>query len=663
MRCRTIIYLSLVFLLCFCRVNAQTNIAGILQKITSAPDDTNKINLYKEAIAYYKRVDMDSAYTLAQDGLKLAEKLSAKGAQAFMLLQKGGLDREQGRLGLASINLTDALDIYTQLNERRFAALATNELGVVNGIRGNYTAATEMFLKALKIFESLADTQGLGQTYIKLGVINEKMNNLDKAMSVYRNALSLSKAKHDSVNVAYIYNNMGIVEGKAENNEATFRYFDSALSLCVSPKFNNVKISILLNSGIAYARAGDEQRALEQFRLGLAMARKNNMPFDIPNLLLNIALLDKVVQQEQKVPLLQEALFKAKELGDESLQVNIYQTLAEVMAESGDYKQAFYYQDTSDQMEKSLYSMQKNTEIANLQALHELDRSKSKVFELEQLNAQRVRERTAVIIISIVLLTLLFYVTYTYRKTRMLNERLAAHREELAAANSVKDKIFSIIGHDLRAPVSTLLGMLNILVHENEKMTNEERKEIYTSLQEQGNVSLDTLNKLLLWGSRQIKGISLQVEQFDLKDVVESNIKLLAENAAAKRIAIVNLITEKALVHADISQIDFVIRNLLFNALKYTRDGGEIELGPCPYTGGDEACFYVKDNGIGMSAETLTSIFELKGNSRPGTNNERGTGLGLLLCKGFLEQNGGKIWVESEEGKGSKFYFTLKTKQ
>ena len=652
------LFLLILSLISMPKLHAQTHEAALLQKIAKTPDDTAKFALYKDAITYYKRVNMDTAYKLAEEGLQLAEKLSVKKQQAFMLLQKGGLDREQGRMGLAAINVKAALDIYSQLNEERFTALATNELGVIYGIRGDFAAATELFLKSLKIFENLRDTQGLGQTYIKLGTVNDKMNNMDKAVMYYQKALSYSKK--DSINLAYLYINMGIAEAKAQNNESAFRYFDSAMMLCVSEKFNNIKISLLLNSGITYAKSGMQQKAHDQFVKGLALAKEGNMPFDVPNLLLNMALLDKVISSGERIPMLKTALALAKDLGDKSLEGTIYQTLADVSAELGDFKIAYSYLDTGDRIEQDLMSVEKNTEIANLQALYELDKSKNKVHELELLNTKRTRERTGVIIISFVLLVMLFSVTYTYRKSKVLNAQLAASKEELSAANTVKDKIFSIIGHDLRAPVSTLIGMLNVLKQDDDNLSKEDRKQIYNSLSEQGGASLDTLNKLLLWGTRQIKGINLQMENFDANSTVADNVKLLMENAVAKKISITNKVLQPTLIYADQSHLDFAVRNLLFNAIKYTNNGGAVEIGTTTWDNQGEVCFYVKDNGVGMNHEVMNGVFELKGNNRLGTNNEKGTGLGLVLCRGFLEQNGGNIWVESKEGVGTTFYFTTK---
>lgn len=657
----------LIFSLCFLVVmvwrydaNAQTPINDVMTKLTTAANDTNKINLYKEAITYYKRKKLDTALEIVDDGIKLAKKISSPAAEAYMFLQKGYICRELGRLSEAKSVLDSALAISTATGDKKRSASIKNEIGVIEGTQADYSEATRCFLEAMKLYEEIKDTLGIGQTYIKLGVINEKLNNLDKAKECYRKAFVLSSSKKDSINMAYLYNNMGIVEGKLEKIPLAISYFDSGLAICRSEKFTNIKLGLLLNSGIAHAHAGNEDKALRLFNEGLVLARERSMPYDVPNLLLNIALLDHATPADRKIPILKEALQLARESGQKSLQVSIYQTMADAYFDQGEYKEAYLYQDTCNKLEKSIYTKEKDKEIANLQTSYELEKSHIKVAQLTQQNMERNRQRNAIIVIACMAVAALITVFLSYRRSKALNTELKKQGEELANTSQVKDKIFSIIGHDLRSPTTTIIGMLHVLTNEEDNITHEERKEIYTMLAEHSQASLDTLNKLLLWGSKEIKGISIQQENCNARKYIEANTRLLADRLTEKKLELKNTVSPDTCVHVDESHFDFIVRNLLANAIKYSYNGGTITIGTLAQAEKGTVTFYVQDNGIGISAELGNTIFQLNSESRRGTGNEKGTGLGLVLCKEFIEHNGGKIWVESEEGKGATFYFQVK---
>ncbi len=639
--------------------NGQQDIGKIRFAMSTAQSDTQKLGLYKAAFNYYKRINLDSAQVMAEDGLKIAEQTKDRQSIAYMLWQKGIIDREQGRLVIAKDNLDRALELYSQLGDKKKVASVKNELGIVEGTKANFQGATKYFLDALSIFEQLHDTMGMGQAYIKLGVVNQSLNNLDQAMSYFKQAFVLSRKTGDTLNMAYLYSNMGIVEGIKEHNQLSFKYFDSGLALCRTEKFINIKLGLLLNSGIAHARTGDEKRALDFFNEGLRIARERSMPYDVPNLLLNIALLDHEVSARDKLPLLKEALQKAKEGGQAPLEVNIYRTLADVSFEQGNYRAAYLYLDTCRTREKDVFSMQKNKEIANLQALYELNKSHGKVAALVRQNYNRNFQRNAIIIVAAVILMALVASYASHRKTSKLNEELTQQQEALAATSLVKDKIFSIIGHDLRSPMTTIIGMLYVLENEDGKISTEDRRNIYKMLADQSQASLETLNKLLYWGSREIKGISMQQEHFSVTESVTLNVKLVQERAAEKQLKLENVVPAETYIYADPSHFDFIVRNLLFNAVKYSYKGGKVEIGVHSVTE-EHICFYVSDTGVGIQEDVKEKLFTMNSASKPGTNNEKGTGLGLVLCKDFAEMNGGRIWAESQPGNETVFYLMLK---
>jgi signal transduction histidine kinase len=234
-------------------------------------------------------------------------------------------------------------------------------------------------------------------------------------------------------------------------------------------------------------------------------------------------------------------------------------------------------------------------------------------------------------------------------------EEMEKRSEELERLNQVKDKFFSIISHDLRSPINALSGLLDLL--DKGAISPEELPLHVGELKVRFNHTRTLLNNLLDWTLLQMDKLNLQPTKIDLHKIVEENIQLLGA-VQTKKITLTNNIPPLALAYADSNTINLVMRNLMTNAIKFTNDGGDVVINAQQKD--NQWLVSVRDNGIGMNHDVLKILFDKTAPyTTRGTANEKGTGLGLILCKEFVEKNSGKIWVESTEGKGSTFYFTL----
>ncbi len=244
-----------------------------------------------------------------------------------------------------------------------------------------------------------------------------------------------------------------------------------------------------------------------------------------------------------------------------------------------------------------------------------------------------------------------------------LNSKLTESEAKLIEMNNSKDKFFSIISHDLKSPLMGLIGLSKILAAETDTLSREEITEFSTSLHYATENLYKLLENLLSWSRLQRGIIEFNPVLFDINRLIILNIELLKENGRQKQINIRNDCNKEVNVFADINMVNTLLRNLISNAVKFTNIGGNITV--CATATDDgfvQIC--VKDDGVGMTPEILEKIFK-PGNSviAEGTMNEKGTGLGLILCKELTEKNNGKIWVESSLGYGSAFYFTLPSLQ
>jgi PAS domain S-box-containing protein len=242
---------------------------------------------------------------------------------------------------------------------------------------------------------------------------------------------------------------------------------------------------------------------------------------------------------------------------------------------------------------------------------------------------------------------------------KLAEEEIKLKNEMLQIVNAEKDKFFSIIAHDLRGPLSAFLSATEILSEAIQAMTIEEIREITVSMKESAQNIYGLLENLLEWSRLRRGGLDFIPEKLKLNEKVSDCIDVLSETARKKGVEIVISIPDEIEVNVDNHMFDSIVRNLVSNAIKFTRTGGKVRV--------EAVCntehfieVRVRDSGIGMNQELKDKLFLLsEKTSRPGTEGELSTGLGLLLCKEFIEKHGGKIWVESEVGKGSTFSFTI----
>jgi PAS domain S-box-containing protein len=243
-------------------------------------------------------------------------------------------------------------------------------------------------------------------------------------------------------------------------------------------------------------------------------------------------------------------------------------------------------------------------------------------------------------------------------KRKKNEEQVLKYAEELKNLNASKDKFFSIISHDLRSPFNSLLGLTEFISHYYDEMNPSEIKSsilnVYNSAQQVYNLILN----LLEWSMLQSGRLKVEKGVINLAELGVEIINLYKDAADNKKLELVNNINENILVYADKYMIDTIIRNFVSNSIKFTNSGGKIIIKGV--INGDNAEVSVTDTGIGISLENQKNLFRIDEQfRRDGTANEKGTGLGLILCKEFIEKNNGVLWVESEEGKGSRFSFTV----
>lgn len=257
------------------------------------------------------------------------------------------------------------------------------------------------------------------------------------------------------------------------------------------------------------------------------------------------------------------------------------------------------------------------------------------------------------------------YVTKPFQSPELL-ARVNTHlklkflMENLIQMNNIRNKFFSIIAHDLKNPFSGILGLAEMLAQDAEKLDVSEIKNTGEVMLKSAKILYELLENLLEWSRSQLGTIEFKQHPLHTKEYIEKAISIYTLKAEQKKISLRSFVSTDELVYADNYMLNTILRNLIGNAIKFTPENGIILVGATSCDNSMFIKFYVRDNGIGIPKEGQDKIFRLDTKYvRVGTNNEIGTGLGLILVKELVEKHGGTIWFESEEGKGTTFYFTL----
>jgi signal transduction histidine kinase len=627
----------------------QSQVKPFLEKIKASKDPAKKVQYYLELSQSLQYQHPDSAIFYTRQGLEISRKAGYRLGEAMLIGMLGTVNEKHDHLGQARKYMIEALEIYRQLGNSEGIAAQYNGLGIIEGKKGNYQAATNYFIDALRLNERSKNIPGIIMSYIKLGVVNDRSGNLDKALEYYHKARDLNSGEFPGKDPGALYtllNNIGIVEAKKGNLKTALRYFEQGASLSDTNGYAAIHLNLAMNAGNVLKELGQKKKALVQYDMVLKKARLYDLPEIEARTLVNLS----GTEDSKGLMYLSRALKIAEKIGQRELSSEVYLAMFELHKGKGSFKEALTALDNHHRLKDSIFTLNKSREIATLQASYELDKSKEKVQGLVLANAKRTAERNGGMVVIVLFLVLCVALWYYLKKIKKLNHKLME-------SNGVKDKLFSIIGHDLRSPMSSIIQMIELM--ESGLLSEEETREMLLALRNHSRISLDTLDSLLLWGKGQLQGIKVKRSHFDSKPVFQKNLVFFQLQADQKMITIYDDTPNGLWLSADRDQFDFVLRNLLSNAVKFSFPSGCIRISASTDRLPGFAVFSVKDEGTGIDKGLLNQLFHPMMDSGSGTAGEKGTGLGLMLCKEFLTANGGEIWVQSTPGQGAEFFFSV----
>lgn len=523
----------------------------------------------------------------------------------------------------------DAMDQAERAGDSALIAKSNHYLGRIFDEMEDYDEAISHFQKSLGICEKICDTLLLAKTYQNIAISYQNKKNLSKATEYNKKAENLARIRKDTAMLIDVTNNFGTIAYDQKDLTKAMQFYQKALDL--------------------YKKRKDQQ--------GIAMSYNN----------IGLVFLDQK-EYQKSLMYLNQALELANKLKMYDFIGDIYSNLTIYYAAQKDYKNAYHFYDQFNVVYDSLAGQKKAKMIRIIQAKYQLEKThrdiealqKKNQVQLESIdNAKLVQGYLAAIIIVVILL--MAVTIYFLMRERKMAEALKLKTQELSELNSTKDKFFSIVAHDLRNPFNILVSYTNLLKTNFSSFSMDEIQQIASDLNNASENGYNLLQNLLLWSRTQTKRVHVFRTNFNLLQIVNQVKGLVEFNLSDKNQQLIVEINPGLVVCADKDMISTVLRNLVFNAIKFSSKGSDIFIRS--FVDGNNVRIDVVDSGVGIDPETQENLFRLDFNtSTEGTEGESGSGLGLVICREFVEKNGGKIWVESTPGKGSKFSFTLPLK-
>jgi signal transduction histidine kinase len=545
-------------------------------------------------------------------------------------------------------------------------ATTLGNIGSIYITIGDLTKALDYSYEALRISEKLQDTLGIGFNYNALAHIYSNLKQHKKSLDYYRKSLKYISLSGKKKYLPSVLNGIAGVYNHLEKYDSALYYYTIQTQITRQMEQNYVLVFSLSNTAEIFIALEQFDSARVKLDEAYSIAISNSYLNPLTNVYITYGYLYlKTGELQKAMKYAMEGKKITRQINNRKRLLDYYDLIAELYTKLNQPSKANQYLKEYSALKDSLYTQDINEKISDIEVRLATTRVEAEVEklktekELKELEAEKSKNiRTFLIILSALIFLVSVLIYSRYELKRKSAKMLAEKNEELELSNTTKDKFFAIISHDLKNHLLAFQTITHVLANNFSELTDEKRKHLITRINYSSSSLYHLLENLLDWSMAQIKGFDCQPSPLHLSETIDritDEVKLMAEK---KNITIHNLIPTKQLIMADLDQFSTIIRNLLNNAIKFSNEGKEVYVEA--KTEGEFIKISVKDSGIGILEEDQTKLFRLDVDHKSiGLSREKGSGLGLILCKEFVEKNGGRIWVESIYGSGSIFHILL----
>jgi len=661
---RSILNILLSFIFASSTLAAEVNTDSLKQVLQSTKIDSVKADVLVKLAKTQEPANKNQAIKYYLEALEYEADESTKA------LTYNSIGMNYLQLGENSESLQffeKSKKIYQELNDSFMLGRIYNNTAVANYWLGNSNEALNFYLRALEIREPLKDTTGIIKIMNNIGLIYQDWGLYNDALEWHQDALSYALEVNAYYDLSYTYANIGKCYENLDAYTPALKNYRLGYKNAIKSDSQNKKNSYLSGFlGGVYRRMNMPDSALFHFQKSLDYSQRieNTNRIAIAEYELGKTYFDINQPDSAKKHITRSYALSVENNYVNLLKDNLF-VLSELAEKEGNTNDAYQYLKGATQLKDSLFNAEKISKFTDLQVKYFNQQQQQENLILKQNNEIQqitIREQKLKIWIfsafGILILITLIFIARSRMKLMKLSRKLENSEKKLKQANADKDKFFTIIAHDLKSPFNGLLGLTTLISENFDELPPLEMKNLLLELKNSAANVYALVERLLSWSQIQTGKISYKKEKTDLSKISANVEKQFITSAKNKNISLEQQIEKNTFVIADIESISTVLRNLVSNALKYTNPGGNITISAKQKN--NHIAVSVADNGVGIDEAKLGKLFSISEKiSEPGTGNETGTGLGLILCKEFVEKNDGKIWAESKPGKGSRFIFTL----
>ncbi len=618
--------LSLLMIVCYVAASAQNSkmVDSLLKRLDTEKADSIKMKIYRKLGDYYMDNNAGKAIEYLENSLEIAKKL----------------------------------DMPLQIANNYYS------IGFCNLIKSDFNKALENYLQSIRIYEKLKDSFRLSNGLMAIGTLYSETKDFKKTNEYYNKALQLIEAQKDTVQLASILAQKGnLYDQQLQEYDTALIYLKKSLSLARAIKVDYLVTNALGNIGLIYKHQFQTNKALQYFDSALLAYETMDAPVDnYAAIYNNIAATHSQAGNYQQAKIaFDKSIQFALKAGSPYIEMENYNNQADMYSRMKNFELQSVFLKKYYNIKDSLFTADNKNHLTQLETDYQMEKKNTEITKKEAEVVKQKSQRNVFVLIAggtaLLLLTLLFF----YRKIKINNQLLQKkniqinqQKEELETLNQVKDRLFSIISHDLRNPLITLRTYLSLA--DDVTLTADKKELFKRSTMQAVTQTCEMLDNLLLWANLQIKNTNPSITPVNINDCILDAVNTIQAQATQKQIAVKTTVASEVAL-GDLTIVTIALRNLLTNAIKYSPSGSLVNIDA--EKKGNDLLIKIKDAGIGMTAEQLLHLNTRQTDTTMGTNGEKGSGLGIFLVQELLEKINGRLTIESTQGHGSCFTILL----
>jgi len=559
------------------------------------------------------------------------------------------LSKEYANKGLeVSIELGNDTLIYNSYKKIAFSYKS----------KGDLDNALEYFLLALDLSIELGRTDYINRTYNNIAVLYIRYDQNQRALEYLNKAYAFAQKNHDTLSISNILNNKGVVYWNNEQFDSSFVYIRESMMLSLALGDSSGLISSYNNLGLLQTKMGDTNRALGYYNQAVILSEEQGDLWEYANVLNNrVKILLELKKVENVKKDLETAINVSKQINSKLLESDSYLLQSKYYEKIGMFDSALIAQKRYSKLKMEVINSETSNKIAGIEKDFEI---KNKDRHLQKLSEANQIQYYLILLLggTLVLLGVFIFIAYrNSKKNTHLAKELTKRNDDLEKMAEEKSKYFTLISHDLKAPLYNISNLSGVVKNYKNDMSELEYNNTLDLLDGSSKQVIELIDNILTWAKTQTDNIDIKKSEFYIDDMINNCIKILEPSANEKNIDLIYDDMDFTVI-ADKKLLSTATRNLISNAIKFSEEGSTIAIF-CNQDA-EEWSISVKDDGVGMTKSQVNNVMNGKSVTTNGTRNEKGSGLGLLITKEFIELTEGELEIISKKDEGSTFIIKIK---